>query len=131
MKIAVIGATGTAGARTTSQLKATGADVVEVSRTAGVDLISGDGLRGALDGVDVVIDTSNAFPSDDSIDLHDALTAATRHVVEACSSQRVARLVFLSICGIENPVFDDFPYYAAKRAQERIVNDSPVPSTIV
>ncbi len=39
----------------------------------------------------------------------------------ACSSQRVGHLVFLSIWGVENPVFDGFPYYLAKRAQEGLV----------
>lgn len=54
--------------------------------------------------------SSNAFPAVDSLDLHDALASATRNVVTACSSQRVGHLVFLSIWGVENPVFDGFPY---------------------
>lgn len=131
MKIAVIGATGTAGTRTVAKLKDQGISPIEISRSSGVDLITGDGLHEALEGVDVAIDTSNAFPTDDSVGLHEALTSATRNVVGASSSQRVARLVFLSISGIDNPVFDDFPYYLAKRAQEEIVASSAVPWTIV
>jgi uncharacterized protein YbjT (DUF2867 family) len=131
MKIAVIGATGTAGSHTATKLTARGVHIVEVSRSHGVDLISGEGLREALDGVDVAIDTSNAFPSDEGMNLHDALTAATRNVVDACSAQRVGHLVFLSISGVENPMFDDFPYYVAKRAQEQIVASSTLASIIV
>jgi uncharacterized protein YbjT (DUF2867 family) len=131
MKIAVIGATGTAGSRTVEKLKDRGVTPVEVSRSRGVDLISGEGLAGALEGVDMAIDTSNAFPPDESVGLHEVLTTATRNVVDACSAQRVGHLVFLSIVGIENPVFDDFPYYVAKRAQEEIVAEALVPSTIV
>ena len=131
MKIAVIGATGTAGSRTVLKLKSRDVAVVEVSRSSGVNLISGSGLHEALEGVDVVIDTSNPFPADETIGLREALTAATRNVVDACSSQQIEHLVFMSISGIENPVFDAFDYYVAKRAQEKIVGNSPVPSTIV
>lgn len=131
MKIAVIGATGTAGTRTVAKLKDQDISTVEISRSNGVDLITGDGLHEALKGVDVAIDTSNAFPRDDSIGLYEALTSATRNVVEASCSQRVEHLVFLSISGIENPVFENFSYYLAKRAQEELIANSSVPSTIV
>ena len=105
--------------------------MVAVSRSTGVNLITGEGLNEALRGVDVVIDVSNAFPQDDTVGLHEALTSATRNVVENCVAQGVGHLVFLSIAGVEDTVFDDFPYYAAKRAQEGIVNESPIRSTIV
>lgn len=131
MKIAVIGATGTAGSRTAAKLRQKGFDLVEVSRSAGVDLVTGTGLRQALEGVDVAIDASNPIPKDGGLGLHEALTAATGNVVDACVEQRVARLVFLSIIGIEDPVFDGFPYYVAKRAQEALIAGSPLRSTIV
>lgn len=94
MKVAVIGATGTAGSRVVRRLKKEGVSVVEVSRSKGIDLISGDGLVEALVGVDVAVDASNAFPSDESMELGEALTTATRHVVDACARQGVSRLVF-------------------------------------
>jgi len=131
MKSAVLGATGTAGSRVVQRLRARGSDVVEVSRAHGVDVLSGAGLTAALADVDVVVDASNAFPSDDSMALGTALAAATRNVVAACVEQRVPHLVFLSIAGIENPVFDQFEYYVAKRDQEKIIGDSAVPATIV
>lgn len=131
MKIAVIGATGTAGSRTVAKLRDRGITPVEVSRSTGVDLITGEGLSEALDGVDVAIDASNAFPPDETVGLHEALTSATRNVVQECAAQRVGHVVFLSISGVDNPVFDDFPYYVAKRAQDEIVVDSAVPSTVV
>jgi nucleoside-diphosphate-sugar epimerase len=119
VKVAVIGATGTVGSLVTSKLIHKGHDVIEVSRSAGVDLISGKGLTDALDGVDVAIDTSNPFPPDASIGLHEALTVATRNVVSTCMQRQVEHLVFLSIASVEGSVFDDFPYYAAKRAKRR------------
>lgn len=131
MKVAVMGATGTAGSKVVRRLKAKGADIVEVSRSNGVDLVSGDGLAAAVKGADAVIDASNAFPSGDSMDWGEALTAAARNVTKACAAQHVNRLVFLSISGVENPAFDDFPYYVAKREQEKIVRDSGLDATIV
>ena len=131
MKVAVIGATGTAGSRVVAKLEEEGIDTVLVSRSTGVDLITGLGLAQALAGVDVAIDASNAFPTDASVDLHTALTSATRNVVAACAEQQVKHLVFLSILRIEDPVFDDFPYFVAKRAQEAIVRAGAVGSTIV
>lgn len=131
MRIAVIGATGTAGSRTVARLLDRDVDVVEVSRSHGADLVTGHGLTEALHEVDVVVDASNPSPPDDTTSLHDALTAATRNLVRACSSQAVARVVFLSICGIENPLLDPLPYYVAKRAQEEIVRTSALDTTIL
>ena len=131
MKVAVMGATGTAGSRVVRRFEARNVPVVEVSRSRGIDLVSGEGLAAALVGVDVVVDASNAFPTDESMELVETLTTATRNVVEACVTRGVARLVFLSIAGIENPVFDDFPYYVAKRKQEEIVGNSNLDATIL
>ncbi|ASU79013.1 nucleoside-diphosphate sugar epimerase [Actinopolyspora erythraea] len=131
MKTAVLGATGTAGSRVVERLRAKGTQVVEVSRKNGVDLVSGDGLAAALEGVHTVVDASNSFPSDDSMAWGEALTTATRNVVAACAEQRVAHLVFLSISGVEDPAFDQFEYYLAKREQEKIVGESELDATIV
>jgi nucleoside-diphosphate-sugar epimerase len=44
MRIAVAGATGNIGARTAAALERDGHDVVRISRSLGVDLITGEGL---------------------------------------------------------------------------------------
>ncbi len=49
-KIAVVGATGRVGSPTVEILRERGHDVVPVSRTTGVDMVTGDGLGEALDG---------------------------------------------------------------------------------
>lgn len=131
MAIAVMGATGTAGSRVVQRLGAKGIDVVEVSRSNGIDLVTGEGLTAALAGVDAVIDASNAFPPDDAMQWRRALTTATRNVVDACTKQGVSRLVFLSIAGVEKPAFDQFDYYLAKREQEEIVDSSGLNATLV
>jgi uncharacterized protein YbjT (DUF2867 family) len=129
--IAVIGATGTAGSRVVAKLKRLDVPVIEISRSHGVDLISGEGLAEALDGVDVAIDASNVFPPDDSADIEETLATAARNVLGACVSQEVKQLVLLTISGIDNPAFDDFDYYRGKRIQEQIMRRNGVPCTIV
>lgn len=59
MKIAVIGATGTAGRKVVEQINAQGHEAVEISRSNGVDVTTGEGLEKALSGVDTVIDASS------------------------------------------------------------------------
>ncbi|MDF0586073.1 NAD(P)H-binding protein [Tsukamurella sp. 8F] len=130
MRIAVIGATGTAGSLTTAAARRAGHEVVEISRSTGVDLHTGAGLAAALEGVDAVIDASNAFPTDPDQDVVEAFAIATSHVVAACAAAE-AHLVHLSIEGIDLPDFDGFAYYLAKREQERIIRESGVSSTIV
>ena len=129
--MAVIGATGTAGSRVVARLKARDVAVVEISRAHGVDLISGQGLWRALKGVDVAIDASNPAPADLRSEIGQTLATATRNVVGACAAHEIGRLVVLTIAGIEDPAFDGFPYYEAKRVAKEIVLESSVPATIV
>jgi uncharacterized protein YbjT (DUF2867 family) len=128
--IAVIGATGTVGSRVTARLKGRGITTVEITRAHGVDLISGQGLSQALEAVDVVIEVSNPVPTDKS-DLTHTIATAYHNLVGACAANAVQRIVALTIAGIDDPVFDEFPYYVAKRLAKEIVLDGPVPATLV
>ncbi|MEB4210180.1 SDR family oxidoreductase [Mycobacterium sp. 94-17] len=129
--IAVIGATGTAGSRVVARLKSRDVTVVEISREHGVDLFDGPELSRALRGVDVVIDLSNPVPPDGRSDIGQTLVTASRNVLGASAAQEVQRLVVSTIAGIEDPVFDGFAYFEAKRAAKDILLDGPVPTTIV
>ena len=62
MRIAVAGATGNIGARTVTFLEREGHAAVRISRSLGVDLISGKGLDAALEAVDAVLDASSSPP---------------------------------------------------------------------
>src|SRR6266571_3402646 len=57
MKIAVAGATGRVGRHVVEVLEAQGHDVVPISRSSGVDVITGEGLAAALAGVECIIGT--------------------------------------------------------------------------
>ena len=63
-KIAVAGATGRVGCHVVDVLRASGYDVVAMSRSSGVDVITGDGLTAALDGAEAIIDVATG-PSPD------------------------------------------------------------------
>lgn len=129
--IAVIGATGTAGSRVVARLKSRDVAIVEISREHGVDLFNGRDLSQALKGVDVAIDVSNPVPPDGRSDITQTLATASRNIMAACARQEVQRLVVSTMAGIEDPVFDGFAYYEAKREAKEILLDGPVPATIV
>lgn len=131
MSIAVIGATGTAGSHTVAQLNTTDHDVVPLSRSKGIDLHTGEGLVEALQGVSVVIDTSNPIPSDPDADVAETMASATQRLVDASTEAGVEHLVLLSICNIHSPAFDEFPYYLGKRAQEHVIAQTSLSTTLV
>jgi nucleoside-diphosphate-sugar epimerase len=64
MKIAVAGATGRVGRHVVDVLKAGEHDVVAMSRSGDVDVVTGDGLPEALAGVECIIDVATG-PSPD------------------------------------------------------------------
>lgn len=128
MRIAVAGATGNIGARTAAFLERDGHDVVRISRSLGVDLMTGDGLDDALTGVDAVVDAISAPPTD-----RDRTTeyfgTTTGNLLAAEQRAGVRHHVLLSIVGIHG--IEGNPHYAGKREQERLITEGPVPWTIV
>src|ERR671922_189986 len=95
-KIAVAGATGRVGRHVVDVLKAGGHDVVAMSRSGGVDVVTGDGLAKALEGVECVIDAASG-PSPDQKAATDFFTAAARNLQQAGERAGVRRIVVVSI----------------------------------
>lgn len=127
MKIAVAGGTGVAGAVTVTRLKMAGHEPVVLSRGTGTDLMTGAGLAEKLEGVDAVIDaTSTATTSARAATTF--FTTVTGNLLAAEAAAGVRHHVLLSIVGID---VTPFGYYIGKVAQEKAVNESDVPSTIV
>jgi len=128
MRIAVAGATGNIGARTVAALERDGHEAIRISRSLGVDLTTGEGLDGALDGVDAVVDAISAPPiSRDETLAYFGTT--TRNLLAAEERAGVRHHVLLSIVGIHG--IDGNPHYAGKREQERLIEQGNVPWTIV
>ena len=81
-RIAVAGATGRVGRHIVDVLNERGHDVVAISRSNGVDVITGDGLAAALEGAEVVIDVATG-PSPEQGAATEFFTTATRNLQEA------------------------------------------------
>ena len=128
MRIAIAGATGNIGARTAVALERYGHDVVRISRSLGVDLVTGGGLDAALAGVEAVVDAISAPPTDRDSTI-DYFGTTTRNLLAAEHRAGVGHHVLLSIVGIHD--IEGNAHYSGKREQERLVADGPVPSTIV
>jgi uncharacterized protein YbjT (DUF2867 family) len=126
-KIAVAGATGRVGRHVVDVLKAGGQDVVAMSRSGGVDVLTGDGLVEALAGVECLIDVTNG-PSPDQEAATEFFTAAARNLHEAGERAGVQRMVGVSIIGCDRFTAG---YYAAKVAHERAMQSGPIPVRIL
>jgi uncharacterized protein YbjT (DUF2867 family) len=121
MKIAVAGGTGTVGKHVESSLKARGHETVTLSRSGGVDLVSGTGLDEALRGADAVVDVSSTSSQSAKAAVN-FFGAVTRNLLNAEKRAGVAHHVALSIVGATEA---DSGYYAGKAAQERILMALP------
>ncbi|HYG96728.1 MAG TPA: NAD(P)H-binding protein [Solirubrobacterales bacterium] len=126
-RIAVAGATGRLGRPTVEILSERGHEVVPISRGAGVDVISGEGLAEALEGVDLVIDAATG-PSPDEAEATEFFRTAARNLQQAGAERGVAAILVVSIIGVDH---FSAGYNAAKRAQERAHLDGPIPARIL
>jgi uncharacterized protein YbjT (DUF2867 family) len=126
-RIAVAGATGRVGRHVVDVLRGGGHDVVPISRSNGVDVITGDGLAAALAGVEVVIDVTTG-PSPEQGPATEFFTTATRNLQEAGVKAGVRRLVVVSIIGVDKSAGG---YGAAKMAHERVALAGPIPARIL
>jgi uncharacterized protein YbjT (DUF2867 family) len=126
-KIAVTGATGRVGSPLVEILEQRGHEVVPISRSNRVDVISAEGLEEALAGVETIIDAATG-PSSDQEEATAFFTASARNIQRAGASAGVRKIVLVSIIGIDK--FEG-GYNAAKVAQEQAHLEGPLPVRIV
>jgi uncharacterized protein YbjT (DUF2867 family) len=126
-KIAVVGATGRVGHHVVDILEADGHHVVPISRTRGVDVITGDGLADALVGVDTVVDVATS-PHNDLGLASDFFTTATANLQSAGEVAGVQRMVVVSIIGNDRFTLG---HVGAKRAHEAAVFAGPIPAHVL
>jgi nucleoside-diphosphate-sugar epimerase len=127
MKIAVAGATGRVGSRVAELLKTGGHDVVPMSRSSGVDVVTGEGLVEALAGVECVIDVASGA-SPDQQSASEFFTASARNLHEIGQKAGVQRMVEVSIIGIDHFTAG---YGAAKYAHEKAMLAGPIPVRVL
>ncbi|MFH8789840.1 SDR family oxidoreductase [Streptomyces roseoverticillatus] len=125
--VLVTGGTGTLGRLVVPLLREAGRTVRVLSRRGGepadgiehvaADLLKGEGLDAALEGVETVLHLAGGPKGDDE---------ATRHLVAAAQRAGVEHLVYISVIGA-----DKLPlgYFRAKLGAEQAISESGIPWT--
>jgi uncharacterized protein YbjT (DUF2867 family) len=127
MKIVVIGGTGLIGSKTVAILRRGGHEVVAAAPETGVNTITGEGLKEAMAGEQVVIELANS-PSFEDKAVLEFFETSDRHLLAAEAAAGVRHHVALSIVGIDR---SDNGYFRAKLAQEKLIEASGIPYTII
>jgi uncharacterized protein YbjT (DUF2867 family) len=127
MKIVIIGGTGLIGSKTVAILRQGGHEVVAASPKSGVNAVTGEGLKEAMTGAQVVIDLANSPSFEDKAVLEFFRTSG-RNLFAAEAAAGVRHHVALSIVATDRT---DNGYFRAKAAQERLIVASGIPYTIV
>jgi uncharacterized protein YbjT (DUF2867 family) len=127
MQITVMGG-GAIGSKLVTGLRGYGHAAVAASPDTGVDTPTGAGLADALADAAVVIDVLNPPSVEDAAAL-EFFRASTRNLLAAEVGAGVGHHVTLSAVGIER--LQQSGYFRAKRAQERLIQNSAIPYSIV
>jgi len=121
--ILVTGGTGKLGTPTVAGLREAGHDVRVLSRRAGLglttgDLLTGDGIPAALDGVDTVVHLATGRRN----------VEAAGNLIQASRTAGIRHFVFMSIVGCDRI---PLPLYRGKVAIENLVVGSGLPFTVL
>jgi uncharacterized protein YbjT (DUF2867 family) len=127
MKIVVIGGTGLIGSKTVAILRQAGHEVVAASPNSGVNTITGEGVKEAVTGAQVVVDLANS-PSFEDKAVLEFFETAGRNLFAAETAASVRHHVALSIVAVDRT---DNGYFRGKLAQEKLIEASGIPYTII
>jgi uncharacterized protein YbjT (DUF2867 family) len=128
MKIVVIGGSGLVGSKLVSKLGEHGHEAVAASPDSGVNTLTGEGLKEALEGASVVIDVSNS-PSFEDAAVMEFFKTSTGNLLAAEAVAGVGHHVALSVVGTDR--LAESGYFRAKIAQETLIEESSIPYSIV
>ena len=128
MKIVIIGGTGLIGTKLVNNLRQQGHEVVVASPSRGINSVTGEGLAAALAGAQVVVDVTNS-PSWEDKAVLEFFETSTRNLLAAEAVAGVRHHIALSVVGTERLLASGF--FRAKMAQEKLIQASPIPYTIV
>ena len=127
MKIVVIGGTGLIGSKTVAILRQGGHEVIAASPNSGVNTITGEGVKEAVAGAQVVIDLANS-PSFEDKAVLEFFETAGRNLLPAEAAASVRHHVALSIVAVDRT---ENGYFRGKLAQEKLIEASGIPYTII
>src|SRR5436305_2597486 len=128
MKVVVIGGTGLIGSKVVEKLKQKGHEAIAAAPNTGVNTITGEGLKDAMAGAQVVIDLANS-PSFEDKAVLEFFETSGRNLLAAGAAAGVRHHVALSIVGTDRT--QDNGYFRAKVAQEKLIETSGIPYTII
>jgi uncharacterized protein YbjT (DUF2867 family) len=128
MKIVVIGGSGLIGSKLVKKLREDGHEAVAASPDTGVNTLTGEGLAEALQGASVVVDVSNS-PSWDDAAVMKFFETSTRNLLASEAAAGIRHHVALSVVGTNR--LSESGYFRAKIAQEKLIQGSSIPYSIV
>ena len=128
MKIVIIGGSGLIGSKVVRKLREQGNEAVPASPETGVNTLTGAGLADVLKGAAVVVDVSNSPSFEDAAVLHFFRTS-TGNLLGAEAAAGVGHHVALSVVGTDR--LSESGYMRAKIAQEKLIEQSSIPYSIV
>jgi uncharacterized protein YbjT (DUF2867 family) len=118
MKIVVIGGTGLIGSKVVEKLKQKGHEAIAAAPNTGVNTITGEGLKEAMAGAQVVIDLANS-PSFEDKAVLEFFETAGRNLLAAETAAGVRHHVALSIVGIDRSDNGYFPRQGRSRETDQ------------
>jgi uncharacterized protein YbjT (DUF2867 family) len=128
MKIVVIGGTGLIGSKTVAILRQGGHELIAASPKTGINTITGEGLKEAMADAAIVIDLANSHSFEDEA-VMEFFGTSGRNLLGAEAAAAVRHHVALSIVGADRT--RDNGYFRAKVVQEKLIEASGIPYTIV
>ncbi len=128
MNIVVVGGRGVVGSKLVPKLNEQGHHAVSASRATGMDAFTGEGLADVLADAHVVVEVTNP-PSFEAAAAMKFFDTSTRNLLSAESDAGVQHHIVLSVVGADR--MTDNGYMRAKVAQERLIQASRVPYTIL
>jgi uncharacterized protein YbjT (DUF2867 family) len=128
MKIVVIGGTGLIGSKLVNKLREDGHEAIAAAPNIGVNTVTGEGLAEVLNGASVVVDASNS-PSWEDTAVLKFFETSTRNLLAYEAAAGVKHHVALSVVGTDR--LAESGYFRAKIAQEKLIQESSIPYSIV
>lgn len=127
--ILVTGGTGSLGSLVVDRLQTLGCNVQTLSRskrpgTVQGDLLTGEGLEQAVEGIDVIIHCASSPTNPRQVDVE-----GTRRLLQAAERAGVSHIVYVSIVGVDRNPF--YPYYGMKLEVEQMIEQAAIPWTIL